>query len=166
MTMGPMVELGDLLSEKSRAAGARLVVNDRADVARMVGASGVHVGQTDLTVGQVRAIIAGDQFIGVSTHNQSQVAAAIRDNADYLAMGPVYTTGSKANPDPVVGLEGVARAAAEARTSGRPLVAIGGITLTTAPAVIASGADSVAVISDLLDGDSRARARAFVRALD
>lgn len=130
-----------------REAEAQLVVNDRADLAVLVNA-GVHVGQEDLTPPQVRRIV-GARLVGYSTHNEWQFTAPETESADYLAFGPVFPTASKHNPDPVVGL---AMLASLRRLSDTPLVAIGGITRETAPAVWRAGADSIAVIGDLLPG--------------
>ena len=124
----------------------RLIMNDRADLCLAAELDGVHVGQEDLSPESVRAIIGPDRWLGVSTHNPEQLREADETSADYLAIGPVFATSSKENPDPVVGLEGVRRARALTR---KPLVAIGGITRANAASVIAAGADSVAVISDL-----------------
>jgi thiamine-phosphate pyrophosphorylase len=125
----------------------RLIMNDRADLALAAEFDGVHVGQDDLSPESVRKIIAADRWLGVSTHNPEQLAEADQTSADYLAIGPVFSTSSKEKPDPVVGLEGVRRARQLTR---KPLVAIGGITRLNAASVIEAGADSVAVISDLL----------------
>jgi thiamine-phosphate pyrophosphorylase len=130
----------------TRAVGAKLIINDRVDVALTADADGVHLGQDDLSVEEAREILGPGKLIGLSTHSLEQFQQALGTSADYLAVGPVYPTTSKENPDPVVGLEVVA--AAKALTD-RPLVAIGGITVKRAPAVIAAGADSVAVISAL-----------------
>ena len=167
LTMGPMLEVTESVLIRAAAAGARLFVNDRADVARLAGAGGVHLGQTDLSPGEARTILLPEQLIGLSTHNIAQVQAALESqpSADYLAIGPVSVTSTKARPDPVVGLVGVREASALTKRAGKPLVAIGGITLESAPQIIASGADSVAVISDLLTDDWRTRAAHFLRAL-
>jgi thiamine-phosphate diphosphorylase len=130
----------------TRAAGAKLIINDRVDVALTADADGVHLGQADLLVEEAREILGPNKIIGLSTHSLEQFQLALKTSANYLAVGPVYPTTSKENPDPVVGLELVA--AAKARTD-RPLVAIGGITVERAPAVIAAGADSVAILSAL-----------------
>jgi thiamine-phosphate pyrophosphorylase len=127
--------------------GVAFVVNDRADVAVLAGASGVHVGQEDLSVEQARGLVGDDRWVGVSTHNLEQFQSAAATSADYIAVGPVFATSSKAHPDPVVGIEFVQRARA---LTDKPVVAIGGITLENSAAVIAAGADSVAVISDIL----------------
>jgi thiamine-phosphate pyrophosphorylase len=139
----------------------RLIMNDRADLALIAEFDGVHVGQDDLLPESVRGILGLERWLGVSTHNADQVAEADRTSADYLAIGPVFSTSSKGRPDPVVGLEGVRRARLLTR---KPLVAIGGITRRNAAAVIEAGADSVAVISDLLR-DPRKSAEEFFRVL-
>jgi thiamine-phosphate pyrophosphorylase len=125
----------------------RLIMNDRADLCLAAEFDGVHVGQEDLSPELVRGIIGAERWLGVSTHNPEQMAEADRSSADYVAIGPVFSTSSKDKPDPVVGLEGVRRARGLTR---KPLVAIGGITRENAASVIEAGADSVAVISDLL----------------
>jgi len=122
-------------------------VNDRPDIARLAWANGVHVGQDDLDVAAARAIVGSDAIVGISTHNLEQFKAAAETHADYLAIGPVFATRSKEKPDPVVGLELIREAR---RLTSKPIVAIGGITLERAAEVIAAGADSVAVISDIL----------------
>jgi thiamine-phosphate pyrophosphorylase len=125
----------------------RIVVNDRPDVAAIAGAGGVHVGQEDLPVEEARRICGTGCWVGVSTHNIEQFREALRSSADYIAVGPVFPTSTKENPDPVVGVEFV-RAAR--RMTDKPIVAIGGITLLTAKEVWRAGADSVAVIRDLM----------------
>lgn len=144
------------------ASAARLIVNDRADVARLAGAAGVHVGQEDLSVEEVRAILGPEAIVGVSTHDGQQLEAAARTSATYLAVGPIYGTASKDTRYSPRGLDLIRRGAA----LGRPIVAIGGITLERAPEVLAAGASSVAVISDLLLGDPSARVRAFLHVLN
>ena len=166
LTAGPFLELADRVVSMARAAGAIVVINDRADVARMSGADGVHVGQDDLTAAVARSLLGPEAIVGVSTHTDAQVDLAATAPVSYLAIGPVFATTTKERPDPVVGLEGVGRARIRTRAAGLPLVAIGGITLENAGRVIDAGADAVAVIADLLSGDPGARARAFVRALD
>ncbi len=126
--------------------GIRFIVNDRADIAAMVGASGVHVGQDDLPVEDARTICKPPCWVGVSTHNLHQLREADRTSADYIAVGPIFPTVTKENPDAVVGLE-LLRTARE--LTRKPLVAIGGITAGNAAGVYAAGADSVAVIRDL-----------------
>lgn len=134
---------------------AKLIMNDRPDMALAADFDGVHVGQDDLSPAAVRAILGPDRWLGVSTHNPEQLAWADKTDANYLAIGPVFATGSKQNPDPVIGLDGVRRARQFTR---KPLVAIGGITCQRAPEVIAAGADSVAVISALVRDPRRAAA--------
>jgi thiamine-phosphate pyrophosphorylase len=126
---------------------ARLILNDRADLALAADCAGVHLGQEDLSSQGARVVTGEQLLIGVSCHNLEQVKAADAGPADYIAIGPVYATSSKARPDAVVGLEGVRAARAVTR---KPLVAIGGITRANCQDVIAAGADSVAVISDLV----------------
>jgi thiamine-phosphate pyrophosphorylase len=163
---GQFLTLAETLAASASAAGATFIVNDRADIASLAGASGVHVGQTDLSPTDARVVLGNAAVVGVSTHNAGQTRLALAEPVDYVAIGPVFRTASKDRPDPVVGLEGVREALAILTSSGRPLVAIGGITLERAPAVIEGGADSVAVISDLLSGgDPATRARVFLAAL-
>ena len=140
----------------------KLVMNDRADLCLAAQYDGLHVGQDDLLPESARSIIGPARWLGVSTHNPEQLAEADRTTADYLAIGPIFATSSKANPDPVVGLQGLRRARELTR---KPLVAIGGITRANARSVIEAGADSVAVISDLLR-DPRKSAEEFLRVLE
>ena len=142
-------------------ASVKLIMNDRADLCLAAGFDGLHVGQDDLLPESARRIIGRARWLGVSTHNPEQLSEADKTSADYLAIGPVFSTASKANPDPVVGLEGVRRARELTR---KPLVAIGGITRANARSVIDAGADAVAVISDLLT-DPRKSAEEFLRVL-
>jgi thiamine-phosphate pyrophosphorylase len=139
----------------------KLIMNDRADLALVAEFEGVHVGQDDLSPDSVRNIIGPARWLGVSTHNPEQLQEADRSSADYIAIGPVFSTSSKERPDPVIGLEGVRQAR---HLTGKPLVAIGGITRANAASVIEAGADSVAVISDLLR-DPRKSAEEFFRIL-
>jgi len=138
-----------------------LIMNDRADLCLAAGFDGLHVGQDDLSPEAARLIIGSARWLGVSTHNPEQLAEADKTSANYLAIGPVFATASKANPDPVVGLEGVRRARELTR---KPLVAIGGIARSNARSVIEAGADAVAVISDLIR-DPRKSAEEFLRIL-
>ncbi len=131
----------------------RLIMNDRADLCLGAAFDGVHVGQEDLSPAAVRHIVGNRLWLGVSTHNPGELHAADQTDADYLAIGPVFATSSKVNPDPVIGLEGVRAARA---LTGKPLVAIGGIARANFRDVLAAGADSVAVISDLLKDPRRA----------
>jgi thiamine-phosphate pyrophosphorylase len=127
--------------------GIRLIVNDRPDIALLAGAGGVHVGQDDLGVEDARAICGPDRWVGVSTHSLEQLAAAEHTSADYIAFGPIFPTATKKNPDPVVGTELLRKAR---QITKKRLVAIGGITLDRAAEVYRAGADSLAVIRDLI----------------
>jgi thiamine-phosphate pyrophosphorylase len=151
----------------ARSFGAQLVVNDRADVALASGADGVHLGQDDMPASAARSLLGGGAIVGFSTHNVEQAASASASPVSYIAVGPVFATSSKENPDPVVGLEGVRRVREPA---GRlPVVAIGGITAENARSVLEAGADSVAVIGALLNTSDPAeitrRTRAFLAGL-
>ena len=160
---GTLVEWTREIVDLAAPRGARVIVNDRCDVALLAGADGVHVGQNDLPAGAARNLLGPAAVLGLSTHDASQVEAALQQPVSYLAVGPVYGTRTKETGYPAVGLEAVRQAA---RAAGdRPVVAIGGITLETAPAVVAAGAASVAVISDLLTGnDPERRVRAYLDA--
>ena len=144
--------------------GVSLVVNDRPDIAALAGAAGVHVGQEDLEPEQARAVVGKDIWVGVSTHNLDQFRRAAATSADYIAVGPIFPTTSKDNPDPVVGLALIRQVRA---LTDKPIVAIGGITLELAASVIAAGADSVAVIRDVVCAAKPGqRARHFLETLD
>jgi thiamine-phosphate pyrophosphorylase len=150
------VRLADLLRERSR-----FIVNDRADVAALCGAGGVHVGQEDLPVDAARAVCGHERWVGISTHNLAQFEAARQTSADYLAVGPIFATATKNNPDPVVGVDFVRRVRP---MTSKPIVAIGGITLENAAEVYRAGADSIAVIRDLIAAtDPASRARQFLK---
>ena len=140
----------------------RLIMNDRADLARAADFGGVHVGQEDLSAEGARRVIGPSLWLGVSAHGPEQVEKADLTSADYIAIGPVFPTSSKTRPDPVVGLEGVRRVRPLTR---KPLVAIGGITRQNCRSVLDAGADSVAVISDLLR-EPRKSAEEFLRILE
>jgi len=141
----------------------RLIVNDRADVALLAGAAGVHVGQDDLSPAAARQVVGPDRIVGLSTHTVEQVDAANLAPVDYLAFGPVFATMTKADREAVVGYEGLREAR---RRTARPLVAIGGITPENAAQVIEAGADSIAVIGGWLGADDIApRLEEFRRAL-
>ena len=150
--------LSDLeaVAKLCHAASVQLVVNDRADLARMVGAA-LHLGQEDLPPAAARRVVGLEVSIGFSTHNESQLRAAREEPVDYLALGPIFGTSSKENPDPTVGVEGLRRLRP---LTDRPLVAIGGITRANAHEVFAAGADSVAIIGDLIPEDGSIAARA------
>ncbi len=153
----------DRVAALCRDARALLVVNDRADIARLTGAA-LHLGQQDLAPADARRVVGAETPIGFSTHNHRQLREAASEPVDYLALGPIFGTVSKQNPDPVVGLDELRRLRPLAT---RPLVAIGGITRANARSVLAAGADAVAVIGDLFphDGDVRGRAEEWVRLL-
>src|SRR5262249_55328952 len=129
-----------------REAGADLIVNDRADFALLLGA-GLHLGQDDLPPREARRIVGSDAFVGYSSHNVTQLGAAGGEPVDYVALGPVFATASKGNPDPVVGVQEISRCRSLLE---KPLVAIGGITMQNAAEVWNAGADSVAVIAGML----------------
>lgn len=146
------------------AAGSRLllILNDWPELAVAAGFDGVHVGQTDLSPAEARGIVGPGKIVGVSTHNEAQLRAADREPVDYIAIGPVFATATKANSDPVVGLEGVRLARSLTR---KTLVAIGGITVENAAAVRRAGADSIAVISAIFSPgrDAAKSAEDFLR---
>ena len=154
--------LAEAVVRDAHRLAARVIVNDRADIARMARADGLHVGQDDLDVESARKIVGGNAILGVSTHDRLQIDAALDSSASYVAVGPVFDTRTKETGYDARGLELVAYAAGR----GKPVVGIGGITLERAASVLEAGASAVAVISDLLtSGDVEARARAFVSAL-
>ena len=141
----------------------RVIVNDRVDVALLAGAAGVHLGQTDLPPAAARQILGPGRIIGFSTHNLEQAVEADSLPVDYIAVGPVFETSTKDNPDPVVGVEKLAMIC---RAVKKPVVAIGGMTLDNAKAALGAGAASVAVIRDLLAHEDVAqRTRMFERGL-
>jgi thiamine-phosphate pyrophosphorylase len=150
-------------------AAATIIVNDRADVARLAGAGGVHIGEDDLPPADARAVIGPERCIGLSTHSSAQVDLALAESIDYLAVGPIFATATKETGYRPVGHELIRYATPRVRSrvpGPVPIVAIGGITLERAPWVIASGASSVAVISDLLvGGNPTARVKTFVERL-
>lgn len=146
---------------RAAAPEIRLILNDRADLCRAAGFDGVHLGQDDLSVAGARKLCAPPLWVGLSTHNPEQVQAAAELPVDYLAIGPVFATGSKQRPDPVVGLEGVRLARS---LTSKPLVAIGGITVENAAQVREAGADAVAVIGALLQDPAKST-EAFLRLL-
>ena len=155
--------LADTVCARVHAAGGRLIVNDRPDIARMCGADGVHVGQDDMSVEDARRVVGDQAMVGVSTHDEAQVAAAVKTSASYLAVGPIYGTATKDTGYSARGLALVRHAAARAQ---RPVVAIGGITLERAPEVFAAGAASLAVISDLLREDPATMVRRFLTRIE
>jgi thiamine-phosphate pyrophosphorylase len=148
---------------RAHARDATVIVNDRADIARLADADGVHIGQGDLPARDVRPIVGDRALVGLSTHTIEQMARAITEPIDYVAIGPVFGSTTKDTGYAAVGLDLVRDAAALARTRGLPLVAIGGITLDRVPDVLRAGADSVAVISDLMAGrDPERRVREYL----
>jgi thiamine-phosphate pyrophosphorylase len=136
-----------VIREAMVGSGCRLILNDRADLAVLAGWDGVHVGQGDLSPEDAKRVVGAERWVGVSTHTEEQVRAADASCADYVAVGPVFATGTKLDAEAVIGLDGVRRARALTK---KPIVAIGGITRANARSVIDAGADSVAVISALL----------------
>jgi len=156
---GALLALTREVVRAAHAVDAHVIVNDRADITLMAGAAGVHVGQQDLPAAVVRALLGNDAIVGVSTHTPEQIDEAVAGPADYLAVGPVFRTATKETGYTPRGLELVTQAAGR----GKPVVAIGGVTRENARAVLAAGAASVALISDLLsDADPEARVRQMV----
>jgi thiamine-phosphate pyrophosphorylase len=156
--------------QKSRALaaelghrGATFVVNDRPDIAVLAGAQGVHVGQDDLEPESARRLVGSEKWVGVSTHNLAQFQQAATTSANYIAVGPIFATSSKANPDPVVGLDFLRQIRG---VTEKPIVAIGGISLERAAEVLEAGADAIAVISGILSGpDPAERASRYLAAV-
>jgi len=174
---GWLLDIATAIVALAHRANAIVIVNDRADIARLSGADGVHVGQDDLAPAAVRQIIGAGldpegphgthaAIVGLSTHTPEQLETALQLQASYIAIGPVFSTDTKTTGYTGLGLEAVRRAAARTGQRGVPLVAIGGVTLETAPEVIRAGAGTVAVISDLVAaGDPAARVRAYLARL-
>ena len=159
-----LFESAKRLSAELLPRGVTFIVNDRPDVAALSGASGVHVGQEDLGVEEARAVVGTGKMVGISTHNRGQFEQAAATSADYIAVGPIFSTSTKLNPDPVVGTEFIRNVRA---LTEKPIVAIGGITLERATDVVDAGADSVAVISDILRASRPGeRARQYVEVLE
>jgi thiamine-phosphate pyrophosphorylase len=156
------VQLAREIVSDARAVAARVIINDRADVARLAAAAGVHVGQDDLAPRDIRALVGDEALVGLSTHTDAQIESALAEPISYLAIGPVFPTTTKATGYERVGYAAVQHAAARAARVGLPVVAIGGITLATAAEVIAAGASSLAVITDLVTTDPEARARDYL----
>jgi thiamine-phosphate pyrophosphorylase len=159
-----LFETSSELAEYLNPLEVQFIVNDRVDVAALAGAGGVHVGQDDLGVEQARQVMGEGKWVGISTHNPGQFRSALETSAEYIAVGPIFATGSKENPDPVVGVGFVREARA---MTDKPIVAIGGITLEQAAEVIEAGADSVAIIGDILGAENVGkRARQYVDLLE
>jgi thiamine-phosphate pyrophosphorylase len=166
MASGPFLDLAIAVLHDARRADARIIINDRADIAVLAGAHGVHVGQTDLSPLDTRRVVGPSLMLGLSTHTAAQWESAVREPVSYIAIGPVFGSGTKDTGYTAIGLETVARAAAAGRAHALPTVAIGGITAGNAKSVIDAGAASVAVISDLLHGDPEARCMELLRTLE
>lgn len=166
---GPLLEICEEIVADAHRAGAIVIINDRADLAALAGADGVHVGQTDLAPAEVRRLLSQETVVGLSTHTRDQVDRALAQPISYVAVGPIFGTATKATGYEAVGLDLVRYAAGGGAQGVKgpviPVVAIGGITIERAPAVIEAGATSVAMIGDLLDGDPAARVRACLRQL-
>jgi thiamine-phosphate pyrophosphorylase len=161
------LEIASRVVELAHTHDALVIVNDRADIAYLAGADGVHVGQDDLSPSEVRSVVGGRAIVGLSTHTIDQMMIAVRQPVTYVAIGPVFGSVTKATGYDAVGLNMVHTAATCAHQANLPMVAIGGITLETAASVLHAGAASVAVISDLLaTGDPQARVRAFLDRLE
>ena len=160
------LDLANAVVEDANRAGAAVIVNDRADVAALSRAHGLHVGQEDLAPADARSVIGDEPLLGLSTHTREQWEAALSEPVCYIAIGPVFGTGSKDTGYQAIGLETAQRAAAAAAREDLPTVAIGGITRDNAVSAIEAGAASVAIISDLLRGDPEASCRALLRILE
>ena len=166
MPSGAFLDLANAVVSDATSANATVIINDRADIARLSSAHGLHVGQTDLSPADSRTVIGMSPILGLSTHTKEQWEAALQEPISYIAIGPAFGTGTKETGYQPVGLDVVAAAARAAAGAHLPAVAIGGITIDNARSVIDAGAASVAVISDLLKGDPETRCREFLRALN
>ena len=165
MGSGALLDLAEAAVTEAARDSALVIVNDRADLAVLSGAAGVHLGQEDLSPGDARRVAGPEAIVGLSTHTRDQIMAAVAEPISYLAIGPVFTTATKATGYDAVGYAAVEEAAKQASQHGLPVVAIGGITLATAPRVLEAGASAVAIIGDLLTADPEARVREFLAAL-
>ena len=166
MSSARLLDEASAIAALAHQARATLIVNDRADIARLSGADGVHVGQEDLAPRAVRRIVGDQAIVGLSTHTAAQMDAAVREPVTYVAIGPVFGTATKDTGYAAIGLSRVREGVSRAAAAGLPLVAIGGITLDRASDVIDAGATSVAVIGDLLaTGDPEARVREYLTRL-
>ena len=165
LASGPLLNLCDGVVQAAARYSASIIVNDRADLAVLANASGVHVGQDDLAPADARQLLGSAAIVGCSTHTVAQIEAAIREPISYLAVGPVFGTTTKDTGYSAVGLDLVSTAARLAASI--PVVAIGGITLATASSVLDAGATSGAVIGDLLThGNPQARVAAYLQRLE
>jgi thiamine-phosphate pyrophosphorylase len=160
VTDSDFLDLARRARAATRFAGVLFLVNDRPDIARIVDADGVHLGQDDLSPREARTVLAADSIVGLSTHDLEQASAADGEPVDYVAFGPVFPTSSKERPDPVVGLEGLRRAR---QVVHRPLVAIGGLSRLNVRQAVEAGADGLAVVSELLSAADLASAAAEFR---
>ena len=165
MGSGALLDLAEAAVTEAARDSALVIVNDRADLAVLSGAAGVHLGQEDLSPADARRVAGPEAIVGLSTHTRDQIMAAVAEPISYLAIGPVFTTATKATGYDAVGYAAVEEAAKQASQHGLPVVAIGGITLATAPRVLEAGASAVAIIGDLLTADPEARVREFLAAL-
>ena len=165
MPSGQFLDAATAIVEEARGVDATIIVNDRADVTTLSGASGLHVGQTDLSPVDARTIIGPAAILGLSTHSKDQWQQALEEPISYVAIGPVFGSATKQTGYDAIGLDTVRQVSREAAACGVPTVAIGGITIANAISVIEAGAASVAVISDLLKGDPERRCAEFLRAL-
>jgi len=167
LTGAAFLDTAKAIVELARPFDAMVIVNDRADIARLSGAAGVHVGQEDLSPRAVRQVVGADAVVGLSTHTVEQLERALDEPVSYVAIGPVFGTTTKHTGYEAIGLERVAGAARRTTARSLPLVAIGGITLERAASVVAAGATSVAVIGDLLaTGDPEGQTRNYLRVLN
>jgi len=166
MPSGPLLDLARGMLEDATAAGATLIINDRADITALANAPGLHVGQTDLSPADARAVIGPSPILGLSTHTRQQWEQALREPISYVAIGPVFGSVTKQTGYDAIGLSTVTQVATAASGTGLPTVAIGGITIENAVSVIDAGAAAVAVIGDLLKGDPENRCRELLRALE
>ena len=164
LASGEFLDLAEAIVEDARAASADVIINDRADIALLSHAAGVHVGQEDLSPADARAVVGDEIAVGLSTHSEAQIEAALREPITYLAVGPVFGTQTKDTGYDRVGLALITEAARRSG-GGIPIVGIGGITIKTAHSVIGAGATSVAVITDLLAGNPETRVRQYLSVL-
>jgi thiamine-phosphate pyrophosphorylase len=166
MGSGAFLDLARTILEDANAAGAMVIINDRADITTLAEAPGLHIGQTDLSPADARTVIGPSSILGLSTHTREQWKQALGEPISYVAIGPVFGSVTKQTGYDAIGLTTVTQVATAASAKGLPTVAIGGITIENAVSVIGAGAASVAVISDLLEGDPEKRCREFLHALE
>jgi len=165
MASGRFLELARTILEDANAAGATLIINDRADITALANAPGLHLGQADLSPADARTVVGSSTLLGLSTHTREQWERALGEPIGYAAIGPVFGSVTKQTGYEPIGLEVVREMSSASAARGLPAVAIGGITLENAVSVIEAGAASVAVIGDLLKGDPEARCREFIQTL-